>query len=350
MDQSMNRFGAEREALLQRLFPQGFPSLWCPLISHYAEDGSIDRARMRAQLHHLAPNVGGFLIPGSTGDGWEMSKQQSQALVEIALQEVGAIKGKLLIGALAFETQTVLASIEDSLALIRMVSGASASEQAIAGSPVCGFTVCAPRGRDLGQDRIRSALDTVLALGVPVSLYQLPQVTENEISPQTIAELAAKYPNFYMFKDTGGSDRVANWGFDQVLMLRGAEGAYAEHLAVAGGTYDGFMLSAANGFSRELKAIRTDLEQGNTPRALALSRNLGQTVEEIFELAQPLPHGNAFANANKALDHFCAYGPGAACVPAPWLCAGHRLPKQFVEAVGAVLTQHRLMPTNAYLV
>lgn len=349
MDQSTTRFGFERTTLLGRLFPEGFPTLWCPLISHYNEDGSIDRARMRAQLRHLAPNVGGFLVPGSTGDGWEMSKEQSRALVEIALQEVGAIKGKLLIGALAFETEAVLASIEDSLALIRTVSGASATDQAIAGSPVCGFTVCAPRGKDLGQDRIRSALESVLALGVPVSLYQLPQVTGNEISPQTIAELAAKYPNFYLFKDTSGSDRVANSGFDQVLMLRGAEGAYAEHLAVGGGAYDGFMLSAANGFSSELKAIRTCLEQGNTPRALAQSQNLGQAVEEIFALAQPLPHGNAFANANKAVDHFCAYGPGASGVLAPWLCAGHRLPEQFVEAVGSVLTRHQLMPASAYL-
>jgi dihydrodipicolinate synthase/N-acetylneuraminate lyase len=349
MDQPTTRFGIERNALLGRLFPQGFPTLWCPLVTHYDDQGGIDRARMRAQLRHLAPHVGGFLLPGSTGDGWDMDDQESRRLIAIALEEVGAIGRKLLIGALKPETDAVLESIDTALQLIREASGATLTDQAVTDSPVCGFTVCAPRGSELGQDRIRAALAAVLELGVPVSLYQLPQVTQNEIAPQTVAALAAKYPNFYLFKDTSGSDRVAASGFNEVLLLRGAEGDYAGQLAAGGGHYDGFLLSSANGFAGELHEIRRELEQGDSRRARARSGRLATAVEESFALAQELPHGNAFANTNKAIDHFFAHGARALEAPAPRLRAGQRLPQQFVTAVGGVLSRQGLLPSTGYL-
>jgi dihydrodipicolinate synthase/N-acetylneuraminate lyase len=350
MDQLTSRFGTERNALLGRLFPDGFPTLWCPLVTHYDDDGGIDRGRMRAQLRHLAPHVGGFLLPGSTGDGWDMDEQESRQLVAIALEEVAAIGRKLLIGALRFETAAVLRSIDDSLGSIAGAFGATLTDQAAVASPVCGFTVCAPRGSELSQHRIRAGLEAVLELGVPVSLYQLPQVTQNEIAPQTVAALAAKYPNFYLFKDTSGGDRVATSGVREVLLLRGAEGDYAGQLALGGGAYDGFLLSAANGLARELRQIRSELEQGNTGAAQALSGAVSAAVEEAFALAQPLPHGNAFANANKAIDHFFAYGARALDAPAPRLRGGQRLPQHFVTAVGEALARRGLRPANGYLV
>ena len=41
---------AERQAWMQRLLPDGVPTLWCPLLTHYTDDGALDRPRMRAQL------------------------------------------------------------------------------------------------------------------------------------------------------------------------------------------------------------------------------------------------------------------------------------------------------------
>ena len=59
-----------RRQLLARFFPNGVPTLWCPLITHYDADGVIDRKRMAAHLEHISPFVKGILVPGSTGDGW----------------------------------------------------------------------------------------------------------------------------------------------------------------------------------------------------------------------------------------------------------------------------------------
>ena len=77
----------DRSQLLKRLFPNRVPVLWCPLLTHYSSDGHIDRARMAAHLRHLSPYVKGFLIPGSTGDGWEMSDAEIRQLLEIAIEE-----------------------------------------------------------------------------------------------------------------------------------------------------------------------------------------------------------------------------------------------------------------------
>jgi len=73
-----------RRALMRRFFPEGTPSLWCPLLTHYTADGSLDRARMEAHLAHLAPRVKGYLIPGSTGDGWEMSEGEIREVLASA--------------------------------------------------------------------------------------------------------------------------------------------------------------------------------------------------------------------------------------------------------------------------
>ena len=70
----------ERRKWLARLLPDGIPALWCPLITHYDRDGAIDQPRVAAHLRHLAPHVKGFLVPGSTGDGWELSDAETRHL------------------------------------------------------------------------------------------------------------------------------------------------------------------------------------------------------------------------------------------------------------------------------
>jgi dihydrodipicolinate synthase/N-acetylneuraminate lyase len=75
----MNNSAKEkRSRLVARLFPEGIPKLLCPPLTHYTEQGSIDFARMEAHLAHLSQWVRAYLIPGSTGDGWEMNEEEIQ--------------------------------------------------------------------------------------------------------------------------------------------------------------------------------------------------------------------------------------------------------------------------------
>ena len=317
-----------------RLFPRGIPPLWCPLLTHYRDDGSLDHARIAAHLRHLAPHVKGFLIPGSTGDGWEMSDAEIRELLDRVAPAMAKLELHLLVGVLKTDAAEARRIIETT----RLTN-------------FTGFTVCPPKGKDLPQETLRDALADILALGFPTALYQLPQVTQNEMSPETVADLAARFPNFILFKDTSGADRVANSGqnFSGVFLVRGAEGGYANWLKSGGGPYGGFLLSTANCFGRELHQVIELLRTGRREEARQLSDRLSAVVKEVFALVAGLPDGNAFANANKAMDHFFAHGPKAASVTPPRLHAGSRLPVEIIRQTGAALERHGFLPQRGYL-
>ncbi len=343
------RFAGERRQLVDRLFPGGIPTLWCPPLTHFDESGALDRERMRAHLRSLQPWVKGFLVPGSTGEGWDLSAEEARELVAFVVDEVGEARGHILVGVLASTVDDVLRRIEEAMAWLRGRTGEREALACLARTPVRGFTVCPPSGSGLGQDAIRAGLERVLSLGVPVALYQLPQVTGNEMSSETVAALAARFPGFYLFKDSSGADRVAAAGFRGAFLVRGAEGGYAGHLALAGGSYDGFLLSTANCFARQLGGMIDDLRAGRREEAEAVSRRLTAIWQELFAPASKVGFGNAFTNANKALDHFLAHGPGAGGLPPPLLHGRKRLPPELVAAAGAALTRHGLMPASGYL-
>ena len=349
MSATTNRFAAERQSMMQRLLPGGMPKLWCPLLTHYTADGALDKPRMRAQLDFLQTSVRGYLIPGSTGDAWQLGDAEVRELLDFAIAESSERRFALLIGVLKATTSDMLANLESTVAWLRERTGAASDEECFRRASVCGFTVCPPTGADLSQDEIRTDLDRVLATGRPISLYQLPQITGNEMTPETVSWLAARHPNFLLFKDTSGADRVAAAGFRDVFMVRGAEGDYSRHLAMNGGAYDGFLLSTANCFGPQFARMIDDLQQGRLEQADELSRRIALLAGEVFDAAAKLPYGNAFTNANKAIDHFMAHGPLAAQVPGPRLHSGHPLPADLIALAGAALAHHRLMPTQGYL-
>jgi dihydrodipicolinate synthase/N-acetylneuraminate lyase len=191
----------------------------------------------------------------------------------------------------------------------------------------------------------------VLDTGLPIALYQLPQVTENEMTPQCVAELAARYSNFYLFKDSSGHDRVAQSGLDfaDVFLVRGAEGQYDRWLKSAAGPYAGFLLSTANCFAKELAELQHLLQQGKPEEAGALSRRLEAVIDPCFRMVECFSAGNALTNANKVLDHIFAYGADATKHKPPLLYSGLGLPARFVETAIGLLDAQRLLPTRGYL-
>ncbi|MEW6304809.1 MAG: dihydrodipicolinate synthase family protein [Verrucomicrobiota bacterium] len=340
-----------RPLILDTFFPQGVPPLWCPLLTHYDRDGAIDRARMAAHLNHLSAHVRGYLIPGSTGDGWEMNDAEIREVLEAAIERSRPLEMHILIGVLKTDAVEACQHVLQTMAWLHERTGEQDPLRALLKANVCGFTVCPPRGKDIWQQEIRDSLASILETGLPIALYQLPQMTQNEMSPEVVHELATKFQNFILFKDTSGRDIVAEQRLDLggVLLVRGAEGDYARWLLTAGGPYHGFLLSTANTFARELHRIIEDCTHGRTNAAAKLSERLTSAVREGFALVDKLPQGNAFANGNKAFDHFFAHGPKAAEVPPPRLHAGVTLPIEVIRAAGEVLARHGFMPKKGYL-
>jgi 4-hydroxy-tetrahydrodipicolinate synthase len=332
----------ERQRLVARLFPDGVPTLWCPLITHYDADGAIDGKRLAAHLGSISAFVKGVLVPGSTGDGWELNESETRTVVECALQQAARLSLHVLIGLLrtdAAETLRAFFQTDDWL------------KSRYYESNVCGFTICPPRGKELSQETIEYDLSLILERPFPISLYQLPQITQNEMAPELLARLAARFSNFFLFKDTSGADRVAFSGEELggVFMVRGAEGNYARWLKAARGPYHGFLLSTANCLAHELHQMIQELKARRFDAASERSRRLTALVDDVFRIVTGLPHGNAFANANKAMDHFFAFGPKAMATPPPRLHAGSCLPVEVIRATGDALIRHGLMPTKGYL-
>jgi len=341
----------DRRKWLARLLPDGIPALWCPLITHYERDGAIDQPRVAAHLRHLSPYVKGFLSPGSTGDGWELGDAETRRLLEVVIEQITKLNLHLLVGALKTEAESALRAIGETIDWIEARTNDGRLENSLAQSGVCGFTICPPRGKELSQEQMSSALRSILETQVPVAIYQLPQVTQNEMSPELVADLARQFPNFILFKDTSGADHVALSGqrLENVFLVRGAEGDYVRWLKIVKGPYDGFLLSSANCFARELHHIIEDLKMRRAKAAQARSERLTSCINEVFGVVTGLPHGNPFANANKAVDHFFAFGPKAADLPPPRLHAGVSLPAEVIHAAGDTLSRHGLMPEKGYL-
>jgi dihydrodipicolinate synthase/N-acetylneuraminate lyase len=343
----------ERETLIRRtLAPSGaIPRLWCPPITHYAEGGGIDVARMTAHWRTMIAYVGGFLVPGSTGEAWDMAPDEVGELLAVAIDLAGELRTRLLIGALRPTADEMHAVIDEALARLRATTGEDDALTAMQHSRVAAFTICPPQGAELDATQIEAGLASILDRGLPTAIYQLPQVTQNEIAPSTFAKLAAAYPNFLLFKDTSGTDRVPldDRGAGGVMLVRGAEGDYAKWLRESDGPYDGFLLSTANGFARELGQVIALFEAGENEEGGRLSRRLTNVVTAAFAAVAEVPYANAFANANKAVDHLMAHGADGVHVAPPLLHGGVRLPHGVIRTVAALLAEADLLPTRGYL-
>lgn len=335
----MNDVEISRRAIQDRLFPGGVPSLWCPTLTHFQAAKTPDANRVRQHMRHLAPHVRGILVPGSTGEGWEMDEADVRRLLEVVLDIAFDFDIRVLLGILKTDTDSVIASIESMRDLLVHPA-------------VVGITVCPPQGELLTQLQLETALRQVLQCGLPTAIYQLPQVTRNEMSPETVASLANEFANFILFKDTSGEDRVALSGREHggVFMVRGAErGGYAHWSRAAGGPYDGFLLSTANAFAAELSQILAFERQGEFAKAETLSCRLEKVTTDAFGMVQDLSCGNVFANANKILDQAFAFGEEAIHQPPPMLFSGLRLPEETIEQIVSLLKRHDLLPKIGYL-
>lgn len=321
----------QRENLIQRTFPGGIARLWCPPLTHYRQDASLDADRIEAHVRALAPSVGGLLVPGSTGDGWELSRAQKLELLDIVLPLAAGLGLPVLIGALERTTDGMLDFI-------------GALGRRLHESPVAGIVACAPTGAAVPDATMAASFGRILELGLPTAIYQLPQVTGNEISSGTITSLASRFSNFFMIKDSSGEDRLANANLDLggVFLVRGAELGYGGWLKPQG-PYDGFLLSTANWLAPHLAkiAMKTSTEQ--------LDRAVDAVVAGAFELVPGYPTGNAFGNSAKLMDHVMAYGNEASMTPGPYSRDGRAFPRELVRRATELLSSQGLLPASGYM-
>ena len=315
--------------------------LWVPLLTHFDEKGRVSRERNAAHVRALRPFLSGYLLAGSTGAGWAADDAQFNAIVELGY-DTAAFDDKclLLVGCLRPTTAEVIARS-------KTVESRYRSEPPAA--RFAGLTICPPVGAHSQQQVLEHFERVMDATESPIAVYQLPQVTRCEIAPETMRKLV-ETGRVHMFKDTSGEDRIADSGVlsDEVWMLRGAEGGYAEALAPKG-RYVGWLLSSANGLAMHFRGILDATGRGDEQAASKISARLTRAVTAIFELAGKLDRGNPFSNANRAIDHVQAYGSGCLQAPMPRRVDGSALPEDFVQKVSEVLRSEELVTERGYL-
>ncbi len=342
---------ARRREIVSGLFPEGIPSLWCPMIMHYKQDGRMDLKRMESHLQFMLPDVHSFLLFGSTGDGWELDRQEKEALLQTYVGWAKQYGVRMLLGVLQPGIGETYRELGRWVEWLKAYAHTEDAAQAMQACGVVGFTVCAPKGAELSQDTIRAELKKILELGLPTAIYQLPQVTENEIAPETLSFLAGEYPNFYLFKDTSGADHALLSGLDfhGVFFVRGMEGGYYGWYAGDGARYPGFLLSSANCFASLLREMMRAAENGDAALAKDLSGKVEEMIGDMFANAGDLTGGNVFANANKCLEHCLAYGAKWDQAPMPMRHCGDAIPRPYVAFAAQTLIRFGFMRETGYL-
>ncbi len=340
----------KRRQLTAALFPEGIPRLWCPPITQYGAEAKLDPQRTRKHLRFLCRTIRTFLMFGSTGDGWELTDAEKKEMMLLCAGEAKELGFRMLIGVLEPQKGAAVREMENWVAWMKEKTGKRDAAEAMEQMHVCGFTVCPPKGADLSQEEIGQELEGMLRLGYPTVLYQLPQITLNEMEPLTVQRLAQNYPNFYMFKDTSGRDAVIRSGlaFDGVFFVRGAEGDYEKWSALSGGCYDGFLLSSANTFGNRLSATLEALQKGDKEEAAKNSVIVADVIEKVFAAAEGLEGGNVFSNANKCIDHILAYGERWKEHGSPMRHCREYIPEDCLEKTYEVLLEAGEAPKQGY--
>ena len=312
--------------------------LWVPLLTQYRQAGgrvAVDGAAMAAHVHAIRPSVRQFLLAGSTGDGWELGAAQLLELAAASRQE--AFSGTcLLFGALGPKTA-------DVIAFARALEDSFERDGGPAGDYV-GLAICPPIDAEASQDDILAHYRAVLAATTSdVAVYQLPQVTKCAIAPNTMRVLADE-PRVTMFKDTSGTDSIAQSGVvSRITLVRGAEGGYADALKPTG-PYDGWLLSTGNAFGPLLRRMLVLHETGELERAGHLSKVLTAIIEALFAAASRVPFGNPFSNANRAALHILTEGANWRSAPSPLTVGGQTLPVDLLEAVDDIIGHVSRLP------
>ena len=105
-----------RSEIRQRVLPAAEFPLWVPLLTHYRQERDrlvIDTVRMQRQAAEVRRSIRLWMLAGTTGDGWELSETQFDALLNFSLSAAfRRLDARTLIGVLRPTTAEVIARIE----------------------------------------------------------------------------------------------------------------------------------------------------------------------------------------------------------------------------------------------
>ena len=240
------------------------------LATPFAEDGSIDEAKLRALVDRsIDGGVHGVVACGSTGEFSAMSGDERRLVVETVIEQVGRRVPVI--------AQTGAGSTAEAIALSRHAQSAGVDV----------IMPVAPYYEALSIDETLTYLRAVAgSVDIPVMLYNLPAATGVDLHPDTVGALAREVENIRYIKNTtvdlaqaaalihNHGDVIATFvGWDSLLLASLAEGAA------------GVMAGTANVVPTELVAVYDAVSAGDLAEARQAWAQVYPLIDAI--MAQP---------------------------------------------------------------
>jgi 4-hydroxy-tetrahydrodipicolinate synthase len=234
-----------------------FPGIIPAVVVPFAEDDSIDVDALRANVTHLIDGgVHGLVVNGTMGEAGALSDDERGLVIDAVL---GAADGRLPV--------TVGVSSASTAA------SRSYAEQARAAG--AHGVMCLPPVLYRGTPEELAAHFAAVAeaAGLPVMAYNNPEASGQDLTPETIAELAAAVPAVVAVKEcSGDARRIAELlGSTDLEVLVGGDDWALEGFA-AGST--GWVSGVANIAPRECVELFDAVNDGRLSEARELYQRL----------------------------------------------------------------------------
>ncbi len=239
-----------------------------PMVTPFDAQGRLDEAATRQLTNYLIERgVHGLFPAGSTGEGPLLTADERRQLAEIVVQETaGRVPVIIHTGAL---TQA------ETIALTQHAQSIGAQ----------GVAIVTPFYFRLKDEALLRFYEQVAASvpDFPIFLYNIPQLTGNNISAELVARLVERCPNIVGMKDSSGS--LATLAAS--LPLRGGKfsaaiGADGLFLAAVAMGIGASVSGNANVVPELFVALYDAAASGDLVRARALQRQI-DVVRRILE-------------------------------------------------------------------
>ena len=234
-----------------------FPGIIPAVVVPFAEDDSIDVDALRANVTHLIDGgVHGLVVNGTMGEASALSDDERGLVIDTVL---GVAEGRLPV--------TVGVSSASTAASRRY-----AEQARVAGAH---GVMCLPPVlyRGTPQELAAHFAAVAVASGLPVMAYNNPEASGQDLTPETIAELAAAVPAVVAVKEcSGDARRIAELlGSTGLEILVGGDDWALEGFA-AGST--GWVSGVANIAPRECVELFEAVNDGRLSEARELYQRL----------------------------------------------------------------------------
>lgn len=241
---------------------------YTPTVTAFDENGQLDvQANINVFEHLLAGGIEGLVVMGSTGEFFAMTTEQKKQLVDIAV-ETAKGRAKVLIGVSCM-------TVEDTVEMgnYAVDKGADA------------VMIISPYYFALSDASVEYYYDQVAEqIHGDIYLYNFPDRTGHDISPQVTLNLLRKHKNIVGYKDTVSGMahtrallQAVKYEFPDFIVLSGFDDNFV-HNVVSGGC------GCIGGLSNIYPELFSEWARAVNEKDMEKTASIQQKVDKLFDL------------------------------------------------------------------